>query len=109
MWILDWLGEADAISDHAINFVTSILDPDFLSKNSWLDDFEILALGKLMNRNWWSRRWVIKEAILAKDYILVAGKREVHLADFTNAVDIVRSRVADIRVSCRPSPYYAAY
>ena len=59
MRTLLWLGETDASSNHAINFISRILDPEFLCQENWLDDYGLLALAQLMNRPWFKRIWVI--------------------------------------------------
>lgn len=37
------------------------------------------------------------------------GRDEIHFTDFADALEIVRSRLADIRPSFQSSPYYTAY
>ncbi|KAI0912242.1 heterokaryon incompatibility protein-domain-containing protein [Ustulina deusta] len=106
---LVYLGEEDVTSNHAMNFISQIQDWEFLSQDKWLDDFGVLALAGLLNRTWFSRKWVIQEVAFAKEAIIVCGGRECHFSDLADSVDIVRSRLADIRVSFQRSPYYSAY
>ncbi|KAI6082596.1 heterokaryon incompatibility protein-domain-containing protein [Hypoxylon rubiginosum] len=107
--VLIWLGESDASSQYATDFISQIQDPQFLCNENWFDDFGLLALARLLNGPWFSRLWVIQEVALARDAIFVCGNREFHLTDLADSVEVVRSRLSDIRVSFRRSPYFEAY
>jgi hypothetical protein len=107
-YVLVWLGQLDAISHHAMDFVSQVLDPEFLQGN-WLDDCRILDVVKLLSRPWFSRRWVIQEVALSKKATMICGSRGLTFSDFADAVEVIRSRLAEVRIPYQQSPYYPAY
>ncbi|KAK4555648.1 hypothetical protein LTR86_007401 [Recurvomyces mirabilis] len=104
-----WLGEHDASSRQAMTFVAQILNPDFLSRDTWLDDQRILALGRFLTRPWFSRRWIVQEVILAKESTMVVGSSQVHFTDIVDAVEIVKSRLNEIRAALQQPEHYRSY
>ncbi|KAF8189754.1 heterokaryon incompatibility protein-domain-containing protein [Pholiota molesta] len=79
-----WLGpEADG-SNKAMDFIDTsdsidVMDPKFKVRSispPWPD------LQALFARSWWSRMWVIQEALLSKQVIVKCGHREVGFEKF---------------------------
>ena len=55
------------------------------------------ALADLMKREWFSRRWVVQELVLApKDRYLYCGDREIHWNDFEHAVSFFTRKLDTI-------------
>ena len=106
---LVWLGGEDASSQHALSFISQIATPDFLNQDKWTDDYGILAMAGLLKRSWFSRLWTIQEAAVAREVVFVCGTLTFKFSDLSDAVDIVRDRLADVRDSFKRSPYYAEY
>jgi hypothetical protein len=92
-----WLGEADEESKIAIEFINSDLlnlwkfdklyDDPRLARN-WT------SLAALMQRPWFTRRWVIQEIGLAKAGVLQCGNDTVLWRDFADAVSLLMEKEA---------------
>jgi len=86
-----WIGDSDADSKIAIDFMKNeilrlqhfdeLLD-DPQSATKWL------ALGNLLTRPWFSRRWVIQEIVLAQKAVIYCGKETIEWNDFADAVQL---------------------
>jgi hypothetical protein len=78
-----WLGEAFEDSDLAMDTVQNYR-PMSLANFDELDplDPKWVALRKLLRRHWWSRLWVLQEALLSRDPIIRCGDREVDMDKF---------------------------
>lgn len=80
-----WLGEKSSQSDVAMDFIRS-LRGDSHSYDSDADQVLTLAIAELLGRQWWTRVWVIQEALLSRHVILMCGDREVNLVYFIQLV-----------------------
>jgi hypothetical protein len=98
-----WIGDADTDSKTAIDFIKNEIlrlqhfdelfdDPQSTTK--WV------ALGNLLTRPWFSRRWVIQEIVLAKEAMIYCGKESIMWNDFADAVQLfVKVETATRKVS----------
>lgn len=82
-----WLGEDAEESGHALDLIPYInqqfkrFPPDTLVTYEALKDHEIpppesnfwLAVGKIVQRPWFSRLWILQEIVLAKETIIICG------------------------------------
>lgn len=86
-----WIGDSDHESKVAIDFMQNEIlrlqhfdelfdDPQSATK--WL------ALGNLLTRPWFSRRWVIQEIVLAQKAVIYCGKDTIEWNDFADAVQL---------------------
>ncbi|KAK7917700.1 hypothetical protein PG985_011308 [Apiospora marii] len=107
--VLAWLGADVPNSRLAMDFITRLQDPNSRARERWLDDYGILALGSMLDRPWFMRAWVVQEIASARSALVYYGGRHVRFSALADAVSIVRSRLAEIRVSIQQSPYYSAY
>ena len=90
-----WLGDEDTDekegSKRALNFIKNevlqIWEFDKLCENDKATD-GWAALLRLMNRPWFSRRWVIQEIALAEKAILHCGEDKIGWRDFADAVSL---------------------
>ena len=87
--VLIWLGKEYNASSTAMDFIPKILDLEqsaaLISKES--NRKQWTALADLMKREWFSRRWVVQELVLApKNRYLYCGDKELHWSDFERAV-----------------------
>ena len=80
-----WLGEKSTQSDVAMDFIRSIRG-DSYSYDSDADRGLTLAIAELFEREWWTRVWVIQEALLSRKVIFMCGDREVDLVYFIQLV-----------------------
>lgn len=76
-----WLGEKSTRSDVAMEFIRS-LRGDSHSYESIADKGLKLAIAELLGREWWTRIWVVQEALLSRRVIFMCGDKEVDLVNF---------------------------
>lgn len=86
-----WLGEGDAESKIAIDFIKK----EVLKLQSFDELCESQeaaarwrAMLNLMKRKWFSRRWVVQEIALANDAMLYCGTESIRWKDFADAVQL---------------------
>jgi hypothetical protein len=86
-----WLGEDDVESTMAIKFIrediSQLKDFDSLCKNQqhapkWR------SLLMLMQRPWFSRRWVVQEIVLAKNALVYCGPDKIEWQELAIAVEL---------------------
>ncbi|KAF2763213.1 hypothetical protein EJ05DRAFT_472122 [Pseudovirgaria hyperparasitica] len=86
-----WLGEGDAETDRAIEFiekeVMKLGDFGAVMQQTTAAD-NLVALQTLMNLPWFSRRWVVQEITLAKRATLYCGTKLIPWNDFADAVTL---------------------
>lgn len=86
-----WLGDSDPSSDLAILFIKQrilqLQHFDDLSSSPDTNE-QWKALLELMQRDWFSRRWVIQEVTLAKKAIIHCGKAKLAWNKFAVAVEL---------------------
>ena len=96
--VLIWLGKEYNASSIAMDFIPKILDLEqsyaLISKES--NRKQWTALADLMKREWFSRRWVVQELILAKKRYLYCGDRSLNWSDFERAVSFFTNNFDDI-------------
>jgi hypothetical protein len=86
-----WLGKESDNSDVAMDFIYRILDFSVLEKPAGHRAYrpKWVALSKLLAREWFNRRWVIQETVLAKKATVCCGTKTVSWPDFADAVAII--------------------
>jgi hypothetical protein len=103
-----WLGETGNKSSEAIKFIPNLLNLDLIDslvkKKSTPGKWQ--ALINLMNRPYFSRRWVFLELILAKRAVLYCGSDMVDWGDFADAVVILGSRYDEVQLLVRAAVKY---
>lgn len=93
--VVIWLGEGNEDTKLAMDFIKGDLlspwkfdklyeDPKFARHWS--------AMARLMQRPWFTRRWVIQEIALAKSGILQCGAQTVPWQDFSDAVTLLMEK-----------------
>lgn len=89
-----------------MDFIPNLLSPAFLDRidHDWAGDYGFVALARLIGRDWFSRLWVVQEVAYGKDIVLLCGNREVHWADFLDAIGLVKFKLESIKTSFRSSP-----
>ena len=101
-----WLGEQSANSDMAMDFIHALRqksrdedsgddslsddeDPHADDTRKGISDSNQIALQavtNLMQRQWWTRIWVIQEALKSRRVTVVCGAKEVDIAYFAQLV-----------------------
>ena len=87
--VIAYLGGASANSEIALGFLKTasagLLIPDRVADN---DQKSRTALKSLFQRPYFSRLWVIQEALLARDLELACGQHLVSLRNFSSVLDV---------------------
>lgn len=97
-----WLGpEADA-SDEAMDFIDSAPSMQTDDPNINLDKLvPSRALTALFRRTWWHRVWVIQEAMLSRQAVVVFGKKTVPLDRFETLQQKAKELTETIQLAAR--------
>ncbi|KAI3321986.1 HET-domain-containing protein [Xylariaceae sp. AK1471] len=90
--IFIWLGEEDSTSNTALDFISDIIQSDFQWSEYWWKDYKFSALAQILERPWFRRGWVLQEAASSRISKIYCGNRQLHMDDFTAAIDLVRKR-----------------
>ena len=77
-----FLGKEDERSDLAMDVVAGITEEKMAMFDPEADEW--LGVYQLLRREWWTRLWVIQEAILSKQPIVKCGAKEAHLDRFAD-------------------------
>lgn len=101
--VMVWLGSGSSDSSTAMKFIPDLLNLDLVDTLVKEDSTPVKwqALINLMQRPYFSRRWVFLELMLAKRAVLYCGKDIVDWADFADAVVILGSRYDEVRLLVR--------
>lgn len=94
--VLVWLGEEDASSTHAIEFVSEIVKDEFPWTSDWWAQYSSLALSKLLERPWFRRGWVLQEAAFSLNTMVRCGDRELHMEKLAMAIHLIRGNTPAI-------------
>jgi hypothetical protein len=100
-----WLGVADEDSDTAFDICEQLVEDaqtpgysgaSFNAENNAPERTEIdkndESVPNLLARSWWTRVWVVQEIVLAKDALVVCGKKEMDWRQFCLAIETGRLR-----------------
>ena len=94
-----WLGDSDDPSKRAMAFVKKVIVMDKLEDlvkdkthmNDWYD------LEKLVQRTWFSRRWVIQELAFASKATVHCGTKKLPWKDVRDAISLFEKYIDEIR------------
>ncbi|KAK1757878.1 heterokaryon incompatibility protein-domain-containing protein [Echria macrotheca] len=86
-----WLGKESADSDLAMHLISQLDGDDLHSTNNSLDTSGLQAILALQKRSWWSRVWVIQEALLSPNPTVRCGLATLPMEAFMVLDDIRRS------------------
>lgn len=106
-----WLGEHQDKSELALEFIhKTVSDLGAFEEITTSSEFseQWTALGALMNRPWFSRRWVVQEISHAKNATIHCGDNWVYWSDFETAVSLFErdaARIAKIFHGSRKADY----
>ncbi|KAG4430170.1 hypothetical protein IFR05_014346 [Cadophora sp. M221] len=85
-----WLGEEADASDLAMDIIGQMDGEDLGSERNVLDKEGLRAIAKLQARDWWTRVWVIQEALLSKRPVVLCGNKSLPIEAFVRLDDIRR-------------------
>lgn len=103
--VLVWLGDGDEHSDKAIELINvlvslpadsltnltseNMMEADMVASKlgSSITPAHWTSLGHFLNRNWFTRVWIIQEIVLAKEILLLCGTQKL---DWENLASISR-------------------
>ena len=79
-----WLGEKSADSDMAMDFIGSLRQGTLgqLDDDSKIERTCRRAINGLMQRQWWTRIWVIQEALMSRRVMVQCGEKRVDILNF---------------------------
>ena len=77
-----WLGEEFENSNIAMDFIDQLQPNIFEDPNVLVSPAVWPALESLMTRPWWSRVWVLQEALMSTEPVFMCGKKEVNFERF---------------------------
>ncbi|PVH77082.1 HET-domain-containing protein [Cadophora sp. DSE1049] len=109
-----WLGEERDGSDLAMDIIAQMDGEDLGSEKNQLDGDGLKAIANLQARDWWSRVWVIQEALLSKAPVIQCGNKSLPIDAFIRLDDIRRGwhrstcQYSDIRGSLIPGNPFAS-
>ncbi|OIW26652.1 hypothetical protein CONLIGDRAFT_482534 [Coniochaeta ligniaria NRRL 30616] len=99
-YVTVWLGSGSIDSSAAMKFITDLLNLDLVDTlvKEHSTPVKWQALVNLIQRPYFSRRWVFLELMLAKRAVLYCGSDIVDWADFADAVVILGSRFDEVKL-----------
>lgn len=86
-WI--WLGESSQNSDLGMKLVHSIRSENFSASRLKQDAKSWEALFHLVRRDWWTRLWIIQEALLSRRPVVRCGSKETLLDRFADLMQLI--------------------
>ncbi|KIW07589.1 uncharacterized protein PV09_01541 [Verruconis gallopava] len=115
-----WLGPEDFHSTLALEFIkNSVLKLWNFDKLCQTDDEnnkskEWEAFSKLLNRDWFGRRWVVQEISLATEAIVHCGSKHITWQEFSDAVSLFveaenKSRLSEVMRNSKDHSRYQDY
>ncbi|TVY76095.1 Heterokaryon incompatibility protein 6 OR allele [Lachnellula suecica] len=107
--VVIWLGEEADDSDLALSFIPRVTDLSqfdrIIQDQSAIHEW--YSLYKLLNRSWFSRKWVVQELAFAKQAEVYCGNGKVDWPLFADAASLFGRRQQDIANLFWMSPEYA--
>lgn len=85
-----WLGEESETSDLAISLIRGLDGGNLTHPNNSPNPDGLKAIAELQRRAWWSRVWVIQEALLSANPIIQCGTQTLPMEAFMILDDIRR-------------------
>lgn len=110
--VIAWLGEATANSDAGLQLVQDLAafrgagfeselerrlqdDPRFLGSTCWL------GLQQLVNREYWSRLWIIQEIVMGDEFVrLKCGSSTVDWPTFCTGIAVLQEHLWLVKDKC---------
>lgn len=65
-----------------MDFLERVQTVDFANPDTVIDLSTIIAVKRLLRRDWWTRLWVVQEALLARKLTFHCGRRQVRVESF---------------------------
>jgi hypothetical protein len=81
--------------------VEEIWDPEkkFSWTGLWWHNYGFDALGRLLDRPWFRRGWVLQEAAFSTNSIIQCGDSQVYMNNFAVVMDLIRARFNTARLA----------
>ncbi|KIW14239.1 hypothetical protein PV08_07021 [Exophiala spinifera] len=102
--VMVWLGEEDATSRFALDFVPQIISSDFEWVGPWWEQYGFTALAQILERPWFRRGWVFQELAFSTHSTIYCGDRQVYMDHFIMAIDSVRAGLSTMQPSFIQTP-----
>ena len=88
-WI--WLGEGSSHSEIAMDFIATF-QPDIGNREG--SKIHQIAMADFMQRRWWSRIWVVQEALLSRRPVFHYGNKTLELAPLLQYMSTGKDQVS---------------
>jgi hypothetical protein len=100
--VVAWLGEGNESSEIAMAFIPQLVKLDEFDELIKSEDTpaQWQALVRLMEKKYFTRRWVFLEVILAARAVIWCGERRVSWDGLCDAIMLLGSRFEDIQYLC---------
>jgi hypothetical protein len=86
--VIGWLGVSDEVSDHVMDLIRDKDEEDYPQWPGGKDMLEdVSAIAKFLERDYWSRVWVLQEIALAEKVTWVCGSKTVETEDMESFLD----------------------
>jgi hypothetical protein len=90
-----WLGTADNQSSRAFAMIKQAHNMDINSLETEAGE-SLDALVSLLRRRWFTRRWAIQEAALARKATLYCGPNSISWTEFADAITLLQSTLSPV-------------
>jgi len=87
VWLGPEAGDSNLAMDFLENRVLNLRDIDRLIEDPNANA-EWRAIGELIKRPWFTRRWIIQEIALAQDAYMLCGQKKIRWVDFADAISL---------------------
>ncbi|KAK5311902.1 hypothetical protein LTR93_011542 [Exophiala xenobiotica] len=91
-----WLGEDDASSTAAREYIQSVIDLDHDWTQPWWNNPGLPALVRLLNRPWFRRGWVVQEAAFSRTLTIHCGDWQLPMEHLMQAIERIQHRLTSV-------------
>jgi hypothetical protein len=91
--VIIWINEYDSYLRYAFHYLRRIVkdSPNTEESNRWtlFDNIGWTAIKRLLDCEWFHRRWVVQEAVIPKDVVFLCGPDVMTMDDLFRGIDLV--------------------
>jgi hypothetical protein len=102
-----WLGEEADDSDVGMETIRGLTAEYLADPSVRLDPVPWRAVAALLKRSWWSRVWVIQEALVSRGAVVRCGRKSMELRHFTRLYHLRQKAEESKKIEKRLEPLLA--
>lgn len=91
--VIIWINEYDSYLRYAFHYLRRMVEdsPNTEGSNRWtlFDNNGWNAIQRLLDCEWFHRRWVVQEAVISKDVVFLCGPDVMTMDDLFRGIDLV--------------------